>query len=76
MLRKSVMAMNLVLLATITVNVALAQTNTSSGNFEIQKLADGIYAALRKHPPLMSFDPNNVFIRIDIRKFCTNEFNI
>lgn len=31
-------------------------------NFEVQKLADGIYAAIRKHPPLMSFDPNNVFI--------------
>jgi cyclase len=30
--------------------------------FELQKLADGVYAALRKSPPLMSFDPNNVFI--------------
>ncbi|HEX4947366.1 MAG TPA: MBL fold metallo-hydrolase [Blastocatellia bacterium] len=31
-------------------------------DFELQKLAEGVYAALRKSPPLMSFDPNNVFI--------------
>ena len=34
----------------------------AAGDFEIQKLADGVYAALRNHPPLMSFDTNNVFI--------------
>lgn len=39
-----------------------AQTAGATQDFEIQKLADGVYAALRKHPPLMSFDPNNVFI--------------
>ncbi len=38
------------------------ETTGAEQNFEIQKLADGVYAALRKHPPLMSFDPNNVFI--------------
>src|SRR5215470_799534 len=34
----------------------------AAGDFEIQKLADGVCAALRNHPPLMSFDTNNVFI--------------
>ncbi|HMV83470.1 MAG TPA: MBL fold metallo-hydrolase [Blastocatellia bacterium] len=41
---------------------ANAQSTSTAAEFEIQKLADGVYAALRKHPPLMSFDPNNVFI--------------
>lgn len=35
---------------------------TSAGDFEIQKLSEGVYAAIRKQPPLFSFDPNNVFI--------------
>lgn len=30
--------------------------------FSIQRVADGVYAAIRRNPPLMSFDPNNVFI--------------
>ncbi len=47
--------------ATNTSRVA-AQSTNSPENFEIQKLAEGVYAAMRKHPPLMSFDPNNVFI--------------
>ena len=34
----------------------------SAGEFTIQPLAEGVYAAIRKQPPLMSFDPNNVFI--------------
>jgi len=33
-----------------------------AGDFEIQKLSEGVYAAIRKQPPLFSFDPNNVFI--------------
>ena len=33
-----------------------------TGDFEIQKLSEGVYAAIRKQPPLFSFDPNNVFI--------------
>ena len=41
---------------------AAAPTETSAGDYEIQKLADGVYAAIRKQPPLFSFDPNNVFI--------------
>ena len=39
-----------------------AQTAGEADKFEIQKLAEGVYAAVRKQPPLMSFDPNNVFI--------------
>lgn len=42
--------------------LAVAQRPESPENFEIQKLAEGVYAAIRKQPPLMSFDPNNVFI--------------
>jgi cyclase len=34
----------------------------SAGDFEIQKLSEGVYVAIRKQPPLFSFDPNNVFI--------------
>lgn len=41
---------------------SVAQPTGEAQDFELQKLADGVYAALRKHPPLMSFDPNNVFI--------------
>lgn len=38
------------------------QPQSPASNFEIQKLAEGVYAAIRKQPPLMSFDPNNVFV--------------
>jgi cyclase len=34
----------------------------AAGDFNLQQLADGVYAAIRKQPPLFSFDPNNVFI--------------
>lgn len=39
-----------------------AQDTNSLADFDLQKLAEGVYAAIRKQPPLMSFDPNNVFI--------------
>lgn len=42
--------------------VVSGKTKTVIGDFEIQKLADGVFAAIRKQPPLFSFDPNNVFI--------------
>ncbi len=35
---------------------------TSSANFEVQKIADGVYAAIRKEPPGLMFDANVVFI--------------
>jgi glyoxylase-like metal-dependent hydrolase (beta-lactamase superfamily II) len=59
MLNKSVIVL-LLLWGILNVDAAIAQSSTS--NFEIQKLADGVYAAIRKQPPLFSFDPNNVFI--------------
>lgn len=31
-------------------------------NFEVQKVADGVYAVIRKEPPGLMFDANNVFI--------------
>ena len=31
-------------------------------NFEVQKLADGVYAVIRKEPPGLMFDANNIFI--------------
>ena len=34
----------------------------AAGDFNIEQLAEGVYAAIRKQPPLFSFDPNNVFI--------------
>jgi glyoxylase-like metal-dependent hydrolase (beta-lactamase superfamily II) len=33
-----------------------------SGNFEIQKLAEGVYAVIRKDPPGLMVDANSVFI--------------
>ncbi|MFN7946734.1 MAG: MBL fold metallo-hydrolase [Blastocatellia bacterium] len=43
-------------------NAITASPQSLSSDFEWQKLAEGVYAALRKQPPLMSFDPNNVVI--------------
>jgi cyclase len=31
-------------------------------NFDVQKLADGVYAVIRKEPPGLMFDANNLFI--------------
>jgi glyoxylase-like metal-dependent hydrolase (beta-lactamase superfamily II) len=31
-------------------------------NFEVQKLTDGVYAVIRKEPPGLMFDANNLFI--------------
>ncbi len=59
MMNKRVFAL-LLLWGLLQANLVIAQAQPS--NFEIQKLADGVYAAIRKQPPLMSFDPNNVFI--------------
>lgn len=39
-----------------------AAPQAAAGDFELQKLAEGVFAAIRKQPPLFSFDPNNVFI--------------
>ncbi len=45
--------------------IAQSQGNVSSagaGSFDLQKIADGIYAAIRKEPPGLGFDANVVFI--------------
>ena len=39
-----------------------AQTQNSAPNFEIQKIADGVFAVIRKEPPSVWFNPNTVFI--------------
>ena len=40
----------------------VAATQTGQGQFEIQKLADGVYASIRKEPIGLGVDANNVFI--------------
>lgn len=47
---------------TVEARQAPAQSPNVAGDFELQKLAEGVFAAIRKQPPLFSFDPNNVFI--------------
>jgi cyclase len=46
----------------VCVVAAAGQPAAPGESFVIQKLAEGVYAAIRRNPPLMSFDPNNVFI--------------
>lgn len=42
--------------------VVKAQTIETAPNFEVQKIADDIYAVIRKEPPSLWFNPNTVFI--------------
>lgn len=51
----------LVLILTVVVSAALAKS-VSAQNFEVQKLAEGVFAVIRKEPPGLMFDANNVFI--------------
>src|SRR5262245_23933199 len=37
-------------------------SQNSPTNFEVQKIADGVYAAIRKEPPGLMFNANSVFI--------------
>jgi glyoxylase-like metal-dependent hydrolase (beta-lactamase superfamily II) len=39
-----------------------SQAQTVAANFEVQKLAEGIYAVIRRDPPGLMVDANNVFI--------------
>jgi cyclase len=55
MLRRATMAFVLLALA------PLLGADPSS-NFDVQKLADGVYAVIRKEPPGLMVDANNVFI--------------
>ena len=43
-------------------SVFRAQTVETAPNFEVQKIADDIYAVIRKEPPSLWFNPNTVFI--------------
>ncbi|MBL8204811.1 MAG: MBL fold metallo-hydrolase [Blastocatellia bacterium] len=61
MMKKTVFLL-LLFVGMLNVSPIAVQPQSPASNFEIQKLAEGIYAAIRKQPPLMSFDPNNVFI--------------
>lgn len=36
--------------------------NLATANFEVQKIADGVYALIRSEPPSLWFNPNTVFI--------------
>lgn len=38
------------------------ETPSPARNFEVQKLAEGVYAVIRKEPPGLMVDANNVFI--------------
>ena len=50
--------LQLALLCALSAASAAAQTE----KFEVVKVADGVYATVRKEPPGLWFDPNNVFI--------------
>ncbi|HEX8920983.1 MAG TPA: MBL fold metallo-hydrolase [Pyrinomonadaceae bacterium] len=41
---------------------AAFSSHVCAQNFEVQKLADGVYAVIRKEPPGLMFDANNLFI--------------
>jgi len=38
------------------------EASNASGGFDLQKVADGVYAAIRKEPPGLMFNANSVFI--------------
>ena len=46
------------------ISVAHAQTKPSptTPNFEVQRIANDVYAVIRKEPPSLWFNPNTVFI--------------
>ncbi|MFN7928475.1 MAG: MBL fold metallo-hydrolase [Blastocatellia bacterium] len=62
LLRTSTITILLLALTVTITSQGVTQNTISTENFEIQRLAEGVYAAIRRHPPLMSFDPNNIFI--------------
>ena len=41
---------------------ASSHTLAHAQNFDVQKLSDGVYAVIRREPPGLMFDANNVFI--------------
>lgn len=49
-------------LSTNASNAQSPQQTIAAADFNFEQLAAGVYAAIRKQPPLFSFDSNNVFI--------------
>jgi glyoxylase-like metal-dependent hydrolase (beta-lactamase superfamily II) len=49
-------------LVAATAALAFAQPQSTTADFEVQKVADGVYAAIRRKPPGLMFDANSVFI--------------
>ncbi|MBK7831700.1 MAG: MBL fold metallo-hydrolase [Gemmatimonadetes bacterium] len=50
------------LLALLASSAAIAQSPATSNGFTVEKLADGVYATIRREPPSLFFEPNNLFI--------------
>ncbi|MBK7832927.1 MAG: MBL fold metallo-hydrolase [Gemmatimonadetes bacterium] len=50
------------LLALLASSAAIAQSPATSPGFTVEKLADGVYATIRREPPSLFFEPNNLFI--------------
>lgn len=61
---KRAVGLSLLLIAAILfVNICFAaQVKKTAPDFEVQKIADGVYAVIRKEPPSLWFNPNTVFI--------------
>lgn len=56
-------ALFIVTLIAVGAAAAGAQTTKSAApNFNVVKVADGVYACIRKEPPSLWFNPNNIFI--------------
>lgn len=48
--------------ALVAVLAVASLSAAQAANFEVQKLADGVYAVIRKEPPGLMVDANNAFI--------------
>lgn len=53
---------SLLLLATAALMLGVARPQPDIAAFEIQKVTDSVYAAIRKGPPGLMFDANSIFI--------------
>lgn len=54
--------LKVLVLAAVYVTAALGQVSRQEPQFEMERLADGVYALIRKEPPSLWFTPNNTFI--------------
>jgi glyoxylase-like metal-dependent hydrolase (beta-lactamase superfamily II) len=53
---------SLLLVVTAALALGAARPQPDTAGFEVQKVADGVYAAIRKGPPGLMFDANSIFI--------------